>query len=271
MRISIVTGIAFILVFASESKIARGSTDPHAASAHASKGHATDQAKGHEKHWGYEGGEGPLHWGELKSEFKLCGQGKAQSPVDIQSPLLGRPEPIQFMYRPTSGEIVNNGHTIQVNLGKGSAIRVGGVRYELLQFHFHTPSEHSMHGRLADLELHFVHKSAKGKLAVVGVMIEKGSASEWLGQLWRNIPREIATPISLTEHLVNPFVFLPEDKEYFSYSGSLTTPPCSEGVSWNVMKNPITLSLDQIKLFQAFYSHNARPVQPLLGRKVTAH
>lgn len=225
-------------------------------------------SKHHKGHWSYEGETGPEHWGELSEKFEACSKGKSQSPIDITAAAVGGRGKVEFNYSPSRIKILNNGHAIQVNYDKGSYIKVGGKRYDLLQFHFHAPSEHTVAGKHSDIEMHLVHKSKKGELAVVGVLIDKGEMNGAYKDVWAGLPEKEGKEMAL-KATVNAFELLPAKKIYYSYSGSLTTPPCSENVSWFVMKTPVKLSGDQIKAFTEIMHGDNRPTQPLHGRKVT--
>ncbi|MFY9269037.1 MAG: carbonic anhydrase family protein [Candidatus Manganitrophaceae bacterium] len=225
-------------------------------------------AEGHPPHWEYAGKEGPEQWGVLDPGFEKCKTGKAQSPIDIVPGKPEKLEPIKFDYQPFPLAIINNGHTIQVNAAKGSSITLGGKKYDLLQFHFHSPSEHKMSGKSGDMEVHFVHKSAGGELAVVGVFMNKGKENGLMKILWENLPTEVGKEKAVAKAMVNPNDFLPAKRAYFNYPGSLTTPPCSEGVNWNVMKESIEISPAQVEKFTAIFPMTARPIQPLEGRTV---
>ena len=225
------------------------------------------EAHGHEGHWDYEGENGPESWGKMKAEFNKCSTGQRQSPIDIRGGIAVQLEPIQFDYRATGFSVIDNGHTVQVNLPSGNAITVLGRRYELLQFHFHRPSEERINGRQFDMVAHLVHKDAEGRLAVVAVLLDRGSAQPLVQAVWNSLPLEKgeaqASPVPIDlNHL------LPEDRRYYTYMGSLTTPPCSEGVLWMVMKQPVQLSSDQINIFAKLYPMNARPVQSASGRLI---
>ena len=217
-------------------------------------------------HWGYEGEEGPAHWGELSPDFALCSTGKEQSPVDIPALTSLNEESVAFNYRPTAVNILNNGHTIQVNYDEGSSIEVDSTKYNLLQFHFHGPSEHTLNGQYYDMEMHLVHQNAAGGLAVVGVFIERGSEKQAFAPVWNNLPTEESEPEMIGGASVNAGDLLPANRAYYRYNGSLTTPPCSEGVKWFVLSTPIELSGAQIDAFEAIMHDNNRPVQPLNER-----
>lgn len=221
----------------------------------------------HGAHWGYEGSHGPEHWGEISPQFKACKEGKKQSPIDISDTDLADLKDIEFHYGSSKVNILNNGHTVQVNYDKGSHINVGGKRYDLLQFHFHTPSEHTIEGASYDAEMHLVHKSDDGKLAVVGVLIGEGEENEAFSGVWSHLP-EKAGHEETVEATVDASKLLPEDRAFYTYSGSLTTPPCSEGVTWLVLTTSVEMSGGQIEAIHGIMHTNNRPTQPLHGRVV---
>jgi carbonic anhydrase len=218
-------------------------------------------------HWSYVGDAGPQSWGGLKPEFGLCASGQRQSPIDIREGIAVDLEPVQFNYQPTAFSVIDNGHTVQVNLQSGNSIEVGGRRYELLQFHFHRPSEERIDGRQFDLSVHLVHKDAEGKLAVVGVVVGRGSVQPILQSVWNNLPLEKNQDVRARGQL-DPTQLLPSDRRYYTYMGSLTTPPCSEGVQWVVMRQPVAATPEQIELFARLYPLNARPIQNASGRRI---
>ena len=224
-------------------------------------------AAGHAAHWAYNGETGPAVWGGLKPEFQLCAVGKRQSPIDIRGGIAVDLDPVQFDYRGTGFNVVDNGHTVQVNLGSGNSIQVGGRRYELVQFHFHRPSEERINGRQYDMSLHLVHKDPEGRLAVVGLLLERGAAQPVVQTVWNNLPLEKGEeqPASAVVDLNH---LLPAERGYYTYMGSLTTPPCSEGVLWMVMRQPIAVSQGQIDIFSRLYPMNARPIQSAAGRLI---
>lgn len=225
-----------------------------------------DGKKPGEPNWSYEGKLGPAAWGKLDPAWRACGTGKAQSPIDIE-PRASSATPITFHYKPTVASLVDTGRTLQVNLDLGSSIDIGGRPYDLVQFHFHTPSEHSIAGEHYPLEVHLLHKSGSGKLAVISVLYDAGTESKPLAAIWSAWPKKIGT----TEKLRKPFdptVLLPETRTAFRYIGSLTTPPCTEGVLWNVMRRTKTDGQAQIDAFRRHYALNARDVQPRNDRKI---
>jgi len=224
---------------------------------------------GHGTHWSYSGAEGPSQWGSLSSEYATCKTGMSQSPIDISKTSRADLGDIEFDYSDTPLKILNNGHAIQVNYTSDSYIRVNGKVYKLLQFHFHSPSEDTVNGKHYAMQVHFVHKSDDGQLAVVGVLIKKGQHNQLIQSLWDNISPEVGHE-TVNDHVqVNGAELLPSNGTYYHFSGSLTTPPCSEGVQWYVMKNPIEVSSDQVtKFLSVMGQQTARPVQPLHGRAV---
>ncbi len=219
----------------------------------------------HAVHWGYEGDGGPEHWAELEEAYQLCGTGVEQSPVDLTSAAMFDLVNITFDYTDSNVNILNNGHTIQVNYDEGSSIDVDGHPYNLLQFHFHAPSEHAVDGTLYPAEMHLVHADEDGNLAVVGVFIAEGEENPAFVPVWDNLPAE-ETDALATGMMVNAADLLPTEQVFYRYNGSLTTPPCSEGVLWSVMETPIELSTEQIAAFTAIFEGNNRPLQPLNDR-----
>ena len=218
-----------------------------------------------EVHWDYEGTDGPKHWGSLDPAFAACASGTEQSPVDLTGAQESDLSSLAFDYTPSPITISNNGHTIQVEYAPGSGIVLDGARYELLQFHFHHVSEHAVDGVRFPLELHLVHRNNSGALAVVGVLFEAGGANEALKPLWSHLPAK-AGPATIVAGEVDATALLPKRRTTWRYMGSLTTPPCTDGVSWIVMTEPVALSAEQIEAFGAIFPNNSRPVQPLNGR-----
>jgi carbonic anhydrase len=222
--------------------------------------HAADTAAHAAPHWSYAGNNGPDHWGELRPDFKVCQLGLEQTPIDLTGGMRGDAAAVMLDYRPLPLRILNNGHTIQVNADAGSSCAVGGEKYELLQFHFHHPSEHLLAGKPFDLECHFVHRSGAGNLAVVGVFIVPGAKNAALQTIFDAMPKTEG-PEQRADGSIDPAQLLPRSTSYFRYMGSLTTPPCSEGLTWTVFKEPIEASAEQIKQFATLFPNNARPVQ----------
>lgn len=227
----------------------------------AAAGYAAEGAK-----WSYEGAKGPRHWSKISPAFAACGTGREQSPIDLQQTHAGNPETIGISWQAFQPEVVNNGHTIQADAPDGSYTTLNGKRYDLLQLHFHHRSEHKLAGRQLPMEAHFVHKSAAGDLLVLGVFLVPGQPNEALETILDAAPaskgrQSAGASVDLTS-------LLPEDSAVFRYAGSLTTPPCSEVVSWAVYERPVEVSAEQIEAFAAIYPNNFRPVQPTNRRFV---
>jgi len=218
--------------------------------------------------WAYSGAAGPAHWGDLSQEYALCSTGLNQSPIDIVQTVRKDLGPLVFAYQSAPLSVVNNGHAIQANHKAGSFIKVQGKLYKLLQYHFHSPSENTHRGKPYDMELHLVHKSEQGELAVVGVFMRQGAANQLVQTLWDNLNPKVAQSRNLPHLLVNPVDLLPYNGSYYHFKGSLTTPPCSQDVQWYLLKDSIEVSAAQIEKFVGIIGHNARPVNPLNGREI---
>jgi len=217
-------------------------------------------------HWGYEGPTGPEKWAEVDPANAVCKLGGAQSPIDLTNPLrVAALAGLQVDYVSTKVKVTNNGHTFQINADKGSSVKMEGKRFDLLQFHFHTPSEHTLDGNPFPLELHLVHQAADKTLAVIGVLLSEGTTNTVLGRFWERMPKaqgEVDTGVSIELKDLLPRAI----DDYFTYSGSLTTPPCTESVRWVVLKQPLQVSKAQIATFRAVFPMNARPTMPLGAR-----
>ena len=222
--------------------------------------HAGVAAAEHKQHWSYEGETGPQHWGDISPAFKVCQLGLEQTPLDLSSSLKGETGGLAFDYRQMPLRLVNNGHTIQVNAEPGSSLTIGGKRYNLAQFHFHHPSEHQIDGKSFDMEVHFVHKSEDGALAVIGVFIRAGAHNPGLQPIFDQMPKSEGPQVTAAGQF-DPSSFLPGSQSHYRYMGSLTTPPCSEGLTWTVFRDPIEASPEQIRQFSTLFPNNARPVQ----------
>ena len=233
-------------------------------------GHGSAHSAGGEAHWSYEGDTGPQAWGRMKPEFNLCAIGKRQSPIHIdeRDTLQGPAEPLVFNYQPSDGSVVNNGHTIQVDVQGDNTLTVRGSVYKLLQFHFHTPSEERVNSRGFAMVTHLVHRNAEGQLAVVALLMDPGGANSLINKVWTYMPLDSGDRVRMPQNLLDLNELLPKDQRYYQFMGSLTTPPCTEGVLWNVIKQPISVGRDQIRLFSQLFSNNARPIQALNGRPV---
>ena len=223
---------------------------------------------GENAHWGYSGHAGPEHWGQLDPKFSICAEGKNQSPVNLTGMVESDLSPITINYKPGGHEIVNNGHTIQVNYKTGSSIMVNGNVFELKQFHFHAPSENTIEGHSYPMEAHFVHIDKDGRIAVIAVMFKVGQKSAELEKAWEHMPGNAGGKSVLPQY-VDAKILLPHSHDYYRFNGSLTTPPCTEGVWWLVMKLYQTASRPQIDKFIHTMQHpNNRPLQPLNARAI---
>lgn len=218
-------------------------------------------------HWGYSGQQGTKNWATLSSDNFAC-SGKNQFPINLSGFVESELPPVEFNYRPGGDEILNKGHTVQVNYKKGSSIKMDGQVFQLLQFHFHAPSENHINGHSYPLEAHLVHADNNGNLAVVAVMFEEGAANSGLKSAWSKMPKQAGDKHALLENLdVN--TILPTDREYYRFNGSLTTPPCSEGVRWLVMKSSMTASKEHIEAFtMVLHEPNNRPLQDVNARTI---
>jgi carbonic anhydrase len=227
--------------------------------------------------WHYEGAEGPANWGRLSPKFAACGEGRNQSPIDITKATPAASAQLRTTFLPAELRIahhehmadgINNGHTIQINYPDAETLTLGGVAYQLTQYHFHSPSEHTVDGKRFPMEMHLVHKSADDRLAVVGVFIAEGAHNKAFDPVWANLPRQKGVETHYPRVTVDVDALLPTVRTSYRYDGSLTTPPCSEGVSWIVMTTPIEFSGEQLAAFTRLIKDNNRPVQNLNGRTI---
>ena len=219
-------------------------------------------------HWGYTGHGSPEHWGDLSPSYQLCGTGKNQAPIDLHAMIEAELKPLQIAYQPGGSEVVNNGHSIQVNYKPGSSLDVDGHVFELKQFHFHTPSENTIEGESYPMEMHLVHVDQAGNIAVIGVMFTEGAENAELAKAWSVMPQQ-ADQKAIAGETLDATALLPANRDYYRFNASLTTPPCTEGVTWIVMKDPLTASAEQVKKFAHVMHHpNNRPVQPVNARPV---
>jgi carbonic anhydrase len=233
-----------------------GSAETHAPATTATSG----------SHWAYEGPTGPDKWADVEPANAVCKLGGAQSPIDLTNPLrVAALAGLQVDYASTKVKVTNNGHTFQINADKGSSVKLEGKRFDLLQFHFHTPSEHTLDGKPFPLELHLVHQAADKTLAVIGVLLSEGTPNTVLSRFWDRLPKaqgEVDTGVTIEVKDLLPRA----TDDYFTYSGSLTTPPCTESVRWVVLKQPLQISKAQIASFRTVFPMNARPTMPLGAR-----
>ena len=223
--------------------------------------------------WDYEGKRGALDWGKLDPAYKTCSKGHQQSPIDVRGARLNKAlPPIEFHYIAGAITLENNGHTVVAHVDPGSYIVAGGVRYELVEYDFHHPAEEAVKGKLTDMDVHLVHKSADGRLVVVAVRFleDPGAPNAVLATLWPHLPARAGVSQKVTE-MVNPGGFLPADRGYWTYMGSLTTPPCTEGVRWYIFEQEVSVSRDQLRAFAALFKVNTRPLQDPHGRRIEAN
>ncbi len=221
-----------------------------------------------EKHWGYSGDVGPAHWGDLSEKNQMCKLGQNQSPINLTGFTEAEMKPFSLSYNALATTFINNGHTIQVNFDEGSTLTIDGKDFVLKQFHFHTPSENQLDGKNLPMEAHLVHVAKDGSLAVIAVLFKDGKENATIKKLMAHLPVHKGDKIDIKSEKINALELLPENKDYFRFSGSLTTPPCSEGVRWLVIKTPVEISKEQFEAFHKILGNNNRPVQPINARKV---
>jgi carbonic anhydrase len=223
--------------------------------------------------WTYEGATGSEHWGDLDPDYASCKNGKEQSPIDIRNTEKASLPAIRFEYQSSPLKyLINNGYTIRVNYhdapGSGNFLIVGDKRYQLIQFHFHRPSEEYIHGKPYDMVLHLMHRSSDGQVAGVAVLLKAGNANATIQQIWKHMPKTKSNEEEIPGVEINPARLLPHNLSYYMYMGSLTAPPCTEGVQWFVLKTPLEISSEEISAFAKLYPQDVRPLQPLNGRVV---
>ena len=225
---------------------------------------------GQSHQWGYDQVHGPAMWGTLDPSFAVCAAGKHQSPIDIRGTEAADLPHIEFKYHTSPLRVIDNGHTVQVNYAPGSSLGVGGRTYELSQFHFHRPSENHLEGKAFPMELHLVHRNSDDKLAVLVIFLIVGPENPAIKSVWAHIPDEKENEVKVEGVTIDANQLLPRARGYYTFEGSLSTPPCSEGVVWFVMKEPVAISEAELKTFDHLYSNNTRPVQPVNDRAVRA-
>lgn len=222
--------------------------------------------------WGYQGATGPEHWGRLSDDYDACRSGNQQSPVDISGMWSTHLPPLSFQYRSSYLSMVNTGQTIRVNYEPGSFLRISGQRYELQQLHFHTPSEHTIQGVPADMEIHLVHRDGYGNYAIVAIPVISGRRHNVvMARIGQNLPPHPGNEYVDYRTGIKPIFLLPTNRDYVSYQGSLTEPPCTEGVRWLVFLHPLEVPAEYVAKFRQIMGNNARPTQPLNGRRLAAN
>lgn len=222
--------------------------------------------------WTYGEDAGPENWGSLDPAFQTCADGTEQSPINLEFSEVTESsdrERVELNYQAGEFSLANDGHTLMAHAAKpDNVLSIEDNNYKLMQFHFHTPSEHQFNGEHYEMELHLVHQNKEGELAVAGIMIKEGAENETLMPVWNKFPKEETDSNIPVENLIDVQELLPEDADLFHYNGSLTTPPCSEQVKWMIYEKPISMSSEQIKQFQNIFGENHRPVQSLNDREV---
>jgi len=224
----------------------------------------------HHKSYGYGADNGPEKWGQLSDKYAICESGDMQSPIDLAGANAKGEVALDVNYSAGPLTVSNKGLTVQADFAAGSSMTSGGTKFNLIQIHFHTPSEHAVSGKRYPLTGHFVHATEGGKLGVLGVMFEVGAANPELAKILAAAPAEKSEPAAVAGVTIDPNGMLPDDQSVYRYMGSLTTPPCSEGVNWHVLRDPITASADQIAAFEKLMGDSARPVRALNNRLVVA-
>jgi carbonic anhydrase len=216
-------------------------------------------------HWSYEGDTGPDKWASLSPDYKACGIGTQQSPIEVQYPIDAELSPLKFAWGKRAEKVVNNGHTIQVDMPDGSTLTVANRTYRLRQFHFHRPSEHLVDEKNFPMEVHFVHLDPASAYGVIGVLMTIGKKNPVFAKIVQTMPEKAAATVD-ADASINPNGLLPKGRDYFIYAGSLTTPPCDETVTWMLLANPIEVAESDIKAFAKLYPMNARPKQERFRR-----
>ncbi|TPQ20881.1 carbonic anhydrase [Streptomyces sporangiiformans] len=281
IRMAAIAGVTALTVFtatscADEDGGADAKSTPAAAVSPNSDGNSDAKGEKNEKkqegaHWSYEGADGPANWATLAEDFEACEAGREQSPIDLDDDKAAEApvdKAVTIDYRPVTAELVNNGHTVQADVSAGSKIVIDGTSYDLKQFHFHLPSEHTEEGEHTAMEMHFVHADKNGKLAVVGVLMKEKAGTSAFADLFEKLPSEEGA----TEKITKTFdltAFLPGDRDQYQYEGSLTTPPCTEGVKWTVLKEPVQVAPDEVAAYKELFPKADRPTQPLNDRELT--
>lgn len=272
IRMAAIAGLTALTVSTAAS-CSGGAGGPEVASepAAAAEPRPADDAEHEEAHWGYEGAEGPSHWASLSEDFAKCGTGREQSPIDLaEDGAVEAPADaaVAFDYGTVTASLVNDGHTVRADVSEGSGIVLDGTSYDLVQFHFHLPSEHTGDGAHTAMEMHFVHEDRDGRLAVVGVLMDEERGDSAFAELFGELPAEEGGTAEFAEPL-DLAAFLPGDRDQYRYEGSLTTPPCTEGVAWTVLKDPVEVAPDEVAAYRKLFRKNNRPTRPLNDRTLT--
>lgn len=238
-----------------------------AAPAHLRPGAERRPAPAPAPNWSYEGAGGPDYWARLNPDYAVCGSGRRQSPIDLRDGFAVDLEPIQFFYKPATFRVTDSGRHLQLAV-YGGGIMLLGKNYQLTHVRLHNPSEYTVAGKTFDMEAQLIHRADDGKLAVVSVLLEKGGENPVIQAALNNLPLEKGGEVAPPGQAIDLNMLLPASRNYFTFMGSLTTPPCTEGVLWMVIKQPQQVSAEQLAILQRLYRPNARPVQPAFGRIV---
>jgi carbonic anhydrase len=248
-----------------DNPVAKGKGGQNPGKAAAAK---ADEQKPAKTAWTYDGPAGAAHWHKLSPEYAACGEGKRQSPIDIRDGVRSQQEPLVFNYKPSALRVHNNGRTLEVPHDAGSQLSISGKTYELVGFHFHRPSEERINGRRFDMSAHLMHRSTDGQWLAVAVVFMAGDEHPFIKTLWNSIPLDVGMVEQAGAVKIDASQLLPKLRGYYTFMGSLTEPPCTEGVRWIVMRTPVQMSRNQLETFGRLYEMNARPVQPVNGRLI---
>jgi carbonic anhydrase len=243
---------------------------PAEASATATDAAAATVAVSDTKNWSYSGETGPDHWAAMNNDYSACGSGKTQSPIDLKWHKPVKASAMSANYKSSKAFVSDNGHSIQMAFDMGGSIKIKGQTYDLMQVHFHSPSEHTLSGKQFPLEAHFVHKNADGKTVVLAAFFKEGKENAVITKIWNAIPNPPA-PASANDMQISAKDLMPPMKTYYEYTGSMTTPPCTEDIHWMVFNTPLNISKAQIETLHKFHADNNRPTQSLNDRKVINH
>ena len=215
--------------------------------------------------WSYEGDGNPSLWGRLRPEYATCATGRRQSPINLRNGIAVDLEPIQFFYQPSAYRVIDSVRQLQLAI-YGGGLMVMGKQYRLTRIHLHHPAEFTVNGQSFDMEAQLLHQADDGKTAIVSVLLEQGAENPVIQAALNNLPLESGGEVAPPGQSIDVSLLLPASKDYYTFMGSLTQPPCTEDVLWMVLKQPQQVSSEQLSILQRLYRPNARPVQPAFGR-----